>query len=380
MLTLLLTTTAIGLPAGPSSALNTWRTSRLTRWSRSLDRRFDAEFRYRGKPRPDLRYRTQILVLDSDGCRARICEALLDKLCEAVDADVDTAASFLGATSPAPPSLLQANDALQLSRLPLVAAARQLRPVDLQISSRWDVVICVDSSLCERVRALARATNAVHSAGGSLEAADGWAGEGGDLLRCWGSDPSGDGTDASVLCLSDFLATAVPAYDCGRLPDALRSLVAPMYDAGDTDASGQVDRALVDMPAALDETAGEEAWDDLYGAAAACCCGLVSYLTAAMREHATRHFWRDLYDTFGRPPDAARGLCWEQARGELRAEHGVPGGLSDEEQRGLYESVAPPADRESPAKSQQAWVDVSDLGITMDDLSSPFGGIGQGCA
>ena len=141
-------TASLALSGSPSSALNTWRVSRLTAWSRSLDRRFDREYFAFNKARTDLRYRTQILVVDGDGARARLCEALLDKMCENVDADVDAMAASL---SDAPTirdskSMKYANvdamgvaarcENLGLSRLPFQAAARSLKPTDLLAASR----------------------------------------------------------------------------------------------------------------------------------------------------------------------------------------------------------------------------------------------------
>ena len=118
---------------------------------RRLDRRFDADFRYKGKVRNDLRYRTQILVV-GDGVRSRICEAMLDRLCEGVDADVDAMAATLGSDRRPVPELIDAGESLGLSRLPLEARARDLQPTDLLTSARWDVIVCTDLETLESVR------------------------------------------------------------------------------------------------------------------------------------------------------------------------------------------------------------------------------------
>lgn len=366
---------AVGL-SGPSSLVESWRTARLTKWSRTLDQRFDSEYRYKGRIRDDLRYRTQILIVDGDGNRARICESILDKLCESVDADVDSMSSSIGTCAPHSParSLIDASTALELSTLPLKAPLRPLHPKDLLAASRWDVIVCTDTEICERVRALARAANVIDSNGGTLAASDGWADEESQLLQ-WGSHRSGIGTDASVLCLTDFLASCVPPFDCGRLPDPLRALFSPQQ-LGDRSAAaiGYV-QSLVDLPTRAAEAVDEDetVWDEVCGAAAICCAGLIAYLEAVMREHATRSFLRDLHASFGRPPHLARGVPWATARKRLSVEHGVPGGLDEEERCRLYEEMTRPLSSAGAETKASVRVDVSDLGLTMDDLSNPMG-------
>ena len=55
-------------------------------------------------------------------------------------------------------------------------------------------------------------------------------------------------------------------------------------------------------------------------------------------------------------------------RGELQLEHDVPGGLSEEERERLFDEEA------ERARQGRTRVDVSDLGLTMDDLTGPMGG------
>ena len=81
----------------PDAAINAWRTKRLGLWTSRLEARWDADYRDRGKVRPEYRYRTQILVVDSgDGMRARTCEAIVDFLCGSSAADIDCASTVLG--------------------------------------------------------------------------------------------------------------------------------------------------------------------------------------------------------------------------------------------------------------------------------------------
>ena len=374
---LALLTASLSLTGGPTGALDMWRTSRLTQWSRVVDRRFDEEYHAFGKVRVDLRYRTQVLVVDGDGVRARLCEAVFDRLFENVDADVDSMASSMevSRTSRRPTSALcDAVDSLGLSRLSLEAGARQLQPNDLLLSSRWDVVVCADLDVLERVRALARATNAQERTSGTVLGSD-WGAEGRSDWEQWSSHPSGEGTDASVLCLTDFLASGLPPASAAKLPTQMQQLIAPPEQLGDTAVLVElIDRSIVDLPQldAADEPV-RAAVDDVVGAAAVCCAQLVAYLEALMREHATRAFERDLVTSCASAARAAGGyardVTWEEAQAGMQREHDVDGGLSDEERRGLYDVYIEGLRSQSGGSVR---VDVSDLGLTMDDLSGPF--------
>lgn len=426
---------AIGLTSlsGPSSALDAWRNSRLLRWARTLDRRFDREYHAFGKSRVDLRYRTQILIVDDDpsGVRARACEAVLDKLCESVDADVDAMTSSIGSAAwQRPPAALcdVASAAYGLSRLPLEAGSRQLRPEDLLVTSRWDLIVCCEGVVLERVRSLARAANAIDRGSGSLGsltttsgersaavAGGSWADVEATWWQQWSSHPSGEGTDAFILCATDFLASGVPAANCAGLPEDLRRLVAPLHELGDAQpVADQMERTIVDLPslgarglsgsamrirwsspeassafaaeaagaedteaaedeaeAEADDTEGErrleayDEWADLVGAATVCCSGLLTYLSTTMHEHAARLYRADLVASLPGPE-----ATWEEARAAMKMEHGVPGGLSEDERRGLFEEHVSALRKKAPPTR----VDVSDLGLTMDDMQGPMGG------
>ena len=252
MLLLALSPTAVAL--SPSTALDAWRSNRLTRWSRTLDRRFDSEYTAFGRPRTDLRYgttisaacltlaltstptltltlslalrlalslaltptltryRMQVLVVDHSGLRGRLCEAVLDLLCEDVDAAVDTMTSSIGPAVQRPgPAVCEAGARLGLSRLPLEAGARRLRPEDLLAASRWDLVVCVDLEVLELVREMAREANAITASSGesSRPAAPKRRAEGAyepakqDRARLRGHD--GIGVTRTILCMTDFL-------------------------------------------------------------------------------------------------------------------------------------------------------------------------------
>ena len=88
-----------------------------------------------------------------------------------------------------------------------------------------------------------------------------------------------------------------------------------------------------------------------------------------MREHALRSFRRDLAASIKAP------VSWEEGGASLQHEHAVPGGVGEEERRQVFEQhVAALRARDGGGPTaQQVRVDVSDLGLTMDDLSGPFG-------
>ena len=65
---------AFGMVAAPSPStiLEQWRATRLTKWSCHLDQRFNREMVRKGKVDAASRYHTQILVVDDCALRARV--------------------------------------------------------------------------------------------------------------------------------------------------------------------------------------------------------------------------------------------------------------------------------------------------------------------
>jgi hypothetical protein len=388
----------------PSSALDAWRSSRLLAWSRSLDRRFDSDYRAFGKVRTDLRYRTQILVIDETGMHARLCECILDRLCEDVDADVDAMACSLDAVKRPPPAIRELSASLGLSSIPMQAGGRTLRPSDLLATSRWDVILTTDLAVLERVRGLARAVNAVDRTGGSLGTDAGWRDA---KWAQMASHPSGLDTDTNVLCLTDFLSRAVPPTPVEDLPAELAALLASREEAPSREeehgeagrtpaadlAGDLLERHLVDLPATQRSDAALQArgcdsdsLKQLATVATACCAASLTYLQAVMREHATRQFTADLTASV-RAAGSAPCNEWTAVRALLAMEHGVPGGLSEDEMEAIWEehvreraagsaAGANGDGRASGRPNALPRVDVSDLGLTMDDLSGPMGGLG----
>ena len=275
MFSVLSPATAVAL--SPSTALDAWRSNRLTRWSHTLDRRFDSEYTAFGRPRTDLRYRMQVLVVDHSGLRGRLCESVLDKLCEDVDAAVDTMTSSIGPVVQRPDqAVCEAGARLGLSRLPLEAGARRLRSEDLRAASRWDLIVCVDLEVLELVREMAWDTNAIAASQGEGTAASEPRAEGSlaaskqDRSKLRGSD--GIGVTRTILCMSDFLASGVPPslglelalpypkpepepepeanqasgvppLESARLPEELRRLIARRDEP-----TAAAYRGLVDLP------------------------------------------------------------------------------------------------------------------------------------
>ena len=323
----------------PSAGLQLWRASRLRSWSHALNQRFDREYHAFGMARTDLRYRTQILVVDDDGVSARICEAVLDRLCEALDADVDALAASVNPASRPSTELCHACAALGLSAVPLEAGTVELSASALLTASRWDLVLCTNLDVLERVRSLARAVNAIDSTGGALPSS---ADREEAVLR-WSAHPSGEGGDASVLCITDCVSSALPGRKQG-LPSALLQIVDRFESAQQVDGAGPGALALVELPRSphRDEIGAEQhrALEDLAAAAALSCCGFASFLEQAMRDHAQRAFRRDLTSAMGAAAaDGTRTAPgWEEVQSSLQQEHAVPGGLSDKERRRVFEA------------------------------------------
>lgn len=335
----------------------------------------------------------QVLVVDHSGLRGRLCESVLDKLCEDVDAAVDTMTSSIGPVVQRPDqAVCEAGARLGLSRLPLEAGARRLRSEDLRAASRWDLIVCVDLEVLELVREMAWDTNAIAASQGEGTAASEPRAEGSlaaskqDRSKLRGSD--GIGVTRTILCMSDFLASGVPPLESARLPEELRRLIARRDEP-----TAAAYRGLVDLPRfgdaelqpeepepvdSSDDSSSSEAQQKLeladFAAAATCttlcCAGLVAYLEAAMREHALRIYRRDLRQALRGRGDEPWELPWAEVQAALQLEHAVPGGLSEEERQRLFAEEAESA-REGSLRTR---VDVFDLGLTMDDLKGPMGG------
>ena len=141
---------ALALSSSPSSALNSWRTSRLHTWCRVLEKRYSVSYSAFNKVREDLRYRTQILVVDDgDGTRSRVVESVLDQLLSGdLDGpDIDVMSSTISSQPAAPltDELRELGAELGMPFYP--SARRSVRPSDLTFpNSRFDLVVCTEPS------------------------------------------------------------------------------------------------------------------------------------------------------------------------------------------------------------------------------------------
>lgn len=352
------------------------------------------------------RYHTKLYIVDDCGVRARMIEAIVDRVAECVDAPIDAKAATVGEASHRKPEpfLSDAGSVLGLSPYPLEAVTESLQPRSLLSQSRYDLILCTDLAVFERVRRLARAANAIERSGGALPPAiDGDASEA--TLLPWASHPSGEGTDVQVLCCTDFLSAAARAATADSpvtLPkELLRMVASAQFDQleASLDLSGgnaakaaaavlATNTEVIDLPG-LDgvrfgvEAEGEDAdaaletisegIEALCVAAAPCCSAAVAYVAAASREHATRLFVSDVRATF--PSADLLPASYEEAVDSLQKQHAVPGGLSDAQRARLYDEHASALLQEPGTSTPGPMrVDVSDLGLSMDDLAGPFGG------
>jgi hypothetical protein len=64
----------------------------------------------------------------------------------------------------------------------------------------------------------------------------------------------------------------------------------------------------------------------------------------------------------------------EEAAQHMQFDHAVPGGLSDDERRRIFDEYMDAKDV-GPGRAEGGGIDVSDLGLTMDDLFGPMGGL-----
>jgi len=218
---------ATSLSLSPSSMLNQWRSDRIGAFGRA----FDAS-----------RYHIQVLFVDDDGVRARVCEAMLERVAEWADAGwwIYPNSASIGTVKDgdAPPPSLQRTLSFELAANRLNAPAAVLQESD--VSGGYDVIVCTDLAVLEQVRALTRESG---------------------------------GDDAVVLSVCDFLATGSDRLDA--LDEELRGLVAPEY--------GRL-TSLYELPDAL--PSGDLAeWRHLLAASALCCASITCYMKGAFDEY-----------------------------------------------------------------------------------------------
>ena len=116
-----------------------------------------------------------------------------------------------------------------------------------------------------------------------------------------------------------------------------------------------------------------------------------------MLEHARKLYRRDLAASFPRPRDLATSspvsggaggvredpqgggasatVPYEEVAQHMQFDHAVPGGLSDDERRCIFDEYMGAKVGGRAEGGGAGGIDVSDLGLTMDDLFGPMGGL-----
>ena len=274
---------ALSAPASPGAALQSWREARIN----GLGAVFDAS-----------RYHAQVLIVDDDGLRARTAESLLERVAIWADAGwwIYPHACSLGNPTFDKASLRNACAPLDLPANRLLAPLSSFDVSDVT-DGGYDLILCVDTDVQQRVRALVR-----------QEAGD------------------DDDIDATVLSLCDFLAIGGDRIDA--LDDELRSLVARQSVA----AGGAVG-SLVELPRAYPSHSQD--WARLVAASALCSAGLVTFLKAEFDDFFVGAFNELLEVWYRRPEDVGVGFaeCEEAMRRYI-----VTGGLTLEQRQELFEA------------------------------------------
>lgn len=262
----------------PSGMLHKWRTERITAFGES----FDAS-----------RYHVQVLFVDDDGVRARVCEALLERVAEWADAGwwVYPSAASIGPAvrdGDGPlPSVLR-NLPFKLATNRLTAPAAVLHESD--VCGGYDVIVCTDLTVLERVRGFA--------------------------TECGGDD-------TVVLSACDFLATGSERLDA--LDDELRELVAPEYASLCN---------MFELPDALPSGAPDE-WRRFMAASALCCASLTCFMKEAFDHYFVSAFDELLNVHYNAAEHA--DVTFEACELALRR-HIVTGGLSAKQRRQRFEA------------------------------------------
>ena len=195
-----------------------------------------------------------------------------------------------------PPSLLASASAFGLCRGRLAARAATLEADDL---AAYDVVVCVDYTVLEQVRALAR-----------------------DQVEAGADAAEGEAAEARVLCLTDFLAFE-GADRMEALDEELRDLVARHYTAA---------AALTELPSIAPSDAAQ--WEQFLACAVLGCAALTSCLKERIDLWFVDAFLKLLEATY--PTSALlEGVHWAEAEEVLRR-HQVTGGLDPRERKRLF--------------------------------------------
>lgn len=233
--------------------------------------------------------------MDDDGVRARMCEALLERIAAWSDAGwwiyPHSASVGAGDGVAALPSLSREAERLSLTRSRLTSRTAQLSREDLDA---YDLVLAVDGASLEGARALLRPDEA-------------------------------DAYSTVLLPACDFLCGYRAADRFEALDDELRDLVAPRFDAAS---------ALIELPADAHPTARPDEWQLFLAGSVLVCASLVSLVKETIDEGFTDAFRALLRTHYCREEHC--GVPWEQAEAELRR-HVITGALDPRVRRSLFD-------------------------------------------
>ena len=70
---------------------------------------------------------------------------------------------------------------------------------------------------------------------------------------------------------------------------------------------------------------------------------------------------------------ASATVPYEEVAQHMQFDHAGPGGLSDDERRCIFDEYMEA--KVGPGRAEGGGIDISDLGLTMDDLFGPMGGL-----
>ena len=328
MLVAMLALASNGLVSSPSGVLQQWRETRLSRLRDTLAQRFARDVVRRGRIDPSAKYHVNVLIvdgLDDGGARALICEELLESRtqsmevarwvyphCASLSGNANVEQQGAGA--------LGANGALLTGLEETEGHFGPLNPERLRLHGPYDLVVCMDLEVVEGVKRLAPKES------------------------------------ASILCMADFLAlcTTSPAISI----KTLQPLIAPQQAALAT---------LVELPRVMQGVDSDEEWARYLDAVTLCVAGLTHCLKEVIQSAAHEHFIATL-----RACKKASELAdpSDELTAALR-KHALAGVVSTARSTELIEER-----RAKLRKDEEMYqpVDVSDLGLTMDDLTGPMGG------
>lgn len=272
----------------PAAALQQWRAERINLFGSVLD---------------CSRYHVQVLIVDDDSLRARTCHAILERVAEWADAGWWI---YPHSTSLGEPFydkddrswLTNKCQPFDLSSSILLAPTSQFDVNDV-LEDTYDLIVCVDLEVQQKVRSLVREASATEYSG----------------INC--SQP-----DAMVLSLCDFLA--IGGDRINALDEQLQDLV-----------SGEYFRGLAGL-AELPRTSRyrPEKWRQFLAGCALTSAGMTTYLKNEFDNFFVTSFKELLTAHYNRAEHL--NVSWDECEEAMRR-HIVTGGLTIAQRQQLFE-------------------------------------------